>query len=556
MKKKWLAGWFIPAALLLGVCIWQSGCDAAKAAGLLRSASGNSPKEPPFATLACSEGDDITQALQDLLKERRRVLIPRGTYRISGPVRVPSDTVIKGEAGTVLVVGEYEKTEGVFGAPLVFPGAPSRYVFEVAGKIVSKGAPPEMCSDVTISDLSFVSGKPGFIAAVAGLSVKNLTIENVNTVGMRIAYISYAGRLRDGILRKFDLTDIRSDAYLNDGVRIAGCSADCDNTSYGSGAGIHIEYSRNIAIENCRVENCGTGIILTGWDQNALEGSKKDVLSAGDNAGSFVTLKNGSVTGCAVHKAENDGISCVCCDDITVKNCQADNCRMGYGIGFTGSGEYTAEGCETVDCAINYSVVQHYAGRVRLAGCSSLFADRSVKVGGSHLLICYPTAISSESEVIIEKCVFDSNTRGHTGAGIGCPPKNTLVRNNRFVNTDLVIQGSNAAHDYPEKNITVDDNTFEIDSRVDRLRAPSYGLKIESRRGYSISVCNNVFKGKLTPWGILIEDRSPEGGGKAHIDGNDISGYGVPIFIGAEKSFSVTGGDFKGKTEIFTRPDA
>ncbi|MBR4749667.1 MAG: right-handed parallel beta-helix repeat-containing protein [Abditibacteriota bacterium] len=550
MKKKWIA-WLCVPALLLGVCIWQSGCDAAKAAGLLRSASGNSPKEPPFATLACSEGDDITQALQDLLKERRRVLIPRGTYRISGPVRVPSDTVIKGEAGTVLVVGEYEKTEGVFGAPLVFPGAPSRYVFEVAGKIVSKGAPPEMCSDVTISDLSFVSGKPRFIAAVAGLSVKNLTIENVNTVGMRIAYISYAGRLRDGILRKFDLTDIRSDAYLNDGVRIAGCSADCDNTSYGSGAGIHIEYSRNIAIENCRVENCGTGIILTGWDQNALEGSKKDVLSAGDNAGSFVTLKNGSVTGCAVHKAENDGISCVCCDDITVKNCQADNCRMGAGIGFVGSGTYTAEDCEAVDCSRNYFAGQNYTGSVRFTGCRSQFANKPVKIGRCHLATDYSAAAARESELIIEGCVFDCDDGGMSGIVIFPAVQNLVFRNNRLVNASLELGKTGGSSEYPEKTITVADNTFEFISRAKSQDMPYYAVKIESWRGYSVSVTGNVFKNSRTPWAIIISDRTPEGGGRAYIEGNTFSGFMEPISVGAVKSFTVTGGDFKGKVKIF-----
>ncbi len=488
-------------------------------------------KDIPFVTLSCREGEDITQALRDILKEKRRVLIPRGTYRISGTVSLPSDTVIKGEAGTVLMVDSI-KREGVVMLGMSTPETPEGRIFEAAGEVIEKGKPAKRCENVTISDLTFIAGKPLDYVAVSGLSVRGLTIQNVKTEGMRLAFVSVASRLWNGMISVIqDGKSMTTDEYLCRDVRITGCSADCKARELDSSPCIHIDSCLDFAIESCRIENCGTGIELKGGESRTIEYQKDD----------FVRVKNGSVAGCTVNKAQKDGIVSVRCDRITVKECSAAECKWGSGISFEGSGEFKAEGCTVSDCGgINYYTAFSCSGTTVFRKCRSLFSDVRKGYDAQHFLCQNSFQVPSEARVLVENCELESTVESRVY--ISGPVKDYTFISNRCVNTTFEMEANNneAGH---EKNIGIEKNIF----RYKGVGQAYQGIKVRAAERLTLNVCDNTIAGDQGIEPIVITDLSQAGGCKARIDGNTISGFREGIFIGAKTDITVTGRDFKGE---------
>ncbi|MBR4748006.1 MAG: right-handed parallel beta-helix repeat-containing protein [Abditibacteriota bacterium] len=504
---------------------------AAQAAGKIRPIA-KPAKDIPFVTLSCKKGEDITQTLRDTLTDKRRILIPKGTYRITGPVSVPSDTVIKGEPGTVLKVGGFPKKDVMYGA--IPEGAPLEHVFEVSGARSENGGPAEPCDNVTIANLSFVAAeKSSSWAAVMALSVRSLTLENLDTDGMSIACLSLADRLRNGRLSFFSRNKITSDEYLNRNVMILNCSANGKGKER-VGAGIFIEYCRDFAVSGCRIENCRRGIELHGGEQQRVNYEKD----------SFVTVKSGAVTGCSVRKVEDDGIFAQRCDFITIKDCRVSDSRMGAGISFLGSGDFRAEGCRVSDCQTGYCTGQNCSGNIAIVNCRSDFAGRKAGYGARHYRNGNSDVIPSSARIVIENCEFEGNIAGYIG--LSGPAKGIVFKHNRCVNAMIEVLEDNINGEGIESNITVEKNTFEDHTEgIDSLTAAIYAY---IRTGTSLSVTGNTFKGDHG-LGISIIDASPGGGGKAHIDGNTLEGYNTDISVGARNGITVTGGDFRGEIQ-------
>ncbi|MBQ9358903.1 MAG: right-handed parallel beta-helix repeat-containing protein [Abditibacteriota bacterium] len=477
------------------------------------------PKAPAaFVTLKCKDGQDITSALGDALKANRKVQIPKGTYKISSSVKLPANTILKGQEGTVLKVS-------------VRGGGSRSCVFLVAGEKPAQDKPAKRCANVTVSGLTLVSDKPEKLYAVYAESVENLTISNVETRGIGLAAVTAINTVNDwdGTPDPKQTGGIRGKEDLSRNVTVKDCFADCKDNRDGAVTGILIAYTDGFTLQNCHVANCYQGIQFWGGDSDYSRGGRPE---------NYGGLSNGRITGCRARNAAGGGIWGSFGENVVIRDCQVSDCGD-VGIDFEGSRNCRAENCKVYDCVnANYATFQYCTGRIEFKGCLSVLTGKTTD--GCHYLNSNATQMAAAQEIIFDGCTFESKTSGNVSAFSAM--KRFVFRNNTCRNTCLTTEGNNIY------NVDVENNRFEWTSSEKAeiiLLAETRGPEETSLR-----VTGNKVRAKNAYTGILVSCCSPAARAKAFIQNNTVEGCETPVRVASVAGIDVTG-DFKGKPEKY-----
>ncbi len=508
-----------PQGMMPGGMPGAGGKAAAKAPKAQAPKAPAAKKAPAaFVTLKCKDGQDITSTLGDALKANRRVQIPKGTYKISSAVRIPANTTLKGQEGTVLKVS-------------VKGGGSRSCVFLVAGEKPAQDKPAKRCENVTVSGLTLVADKPEYLYAVCGNSVKNLTISNLETRGIGLAVITAIHTINawDGTPNPNKTGGIRSKEDLSRNVTISNCFADCKDNRDGAVTGILMAYTDGFTLQNCHVANCYQGIQFWGGDSDYTRGGKPENYGA---------LSNGRIIGCRARNAAGGGIWGSFGENVVVRDCQVSDCGD-VGIDFEGSRNCRAENCKVYDCVnANYATFQYCTGRIEFRNCLSVLTGKSP--GDHHYVNSNATQMAAAQEIIFDGCTFESKTSGNVSAFSAM--KRFVFRNNTCKNTCLTTEGNNIY------NVDVENNRFEWTSSEKAeiiLLAETRGPEETSLR-----VTGNKVRAKNAYTGILVSCCSPAARAKAFIQNNTVEGCETPVRVASVAGIDVTG-DFKGKPEKY-----